>query len=182
MKKFTIEKSTIECYKIRSSNSSYWADIAIDHNGGSGRISISSDYGDWTNFWGAAGRDFKDFLTGLDMHYCAGKFGVDREFDPDATIEMYKKQIIELRKMDDMSAEVARSLYDNFKGLEDCSDEHIFIDRIFGFEHADGFLYDGCPETIKIVKPMFKRFWDEMWPIFIAELKKEAEEKDKILA
>lgn len=39
---FTIEKSKVECYKIRHPESGmYWADITLDVMGTKGRISIS---------------------------------------------------------------------------------------------------------------------------------------------
>src|SRR5665648_835244 len=94
---FTIEKTTVECYKIRHKSGMYWADITIDSLGKQGRISISSDYGNYANFWGACGCEFKEFLTGLNLGYAAGKFGADRWFDLDATLKGYKRDLIEHR-------------------------------------------------------------------------------------
>lgn len=83
--KFSINKNTVEQYKIRHSSGSCWADIVLDSGDGCGRIQIASDFGDWQYYWGSCGCSFKKFLTEIDMGYFAGKVGESDWFDIDAT-------------------------------------------------------------------------------------------------
>ena len=77
-KKYSINKTQCEVYKLRHECGMYWADITVDSGEKSGRIQIASDYGSWQNYWSCCGCSFKEFLTKLDMQYTAGKFGAER--------------------------------------------------------------------------------------------------------
>lgn len=103
-----ITKEQVEVYKLRSSDTSIgWADITVDNRGTAGRLSIASDYGKWQYYWGSTGCGFKEFLTRLNEHYMAEKFGADGYFDFEATIASIKEGIINDRKDENIEAEEA---------------------------------------------------------------------------
>ncbi len=166
---FTIEKSTVDCYKLRST-SGMWADITIDDNGTKGRIQIASDYGSWQNYWGACGVDFKSFLCGLDKHYVAGKFGANRWFDAEKTITEYRTVIKENIKDGYISKQKGISVLSELQSLEESSCQEEFYRNL---EDCSGImkLYDHCPSLIYGIDPRFNNFWDNIWPIFIDAIK-----------
>lgn len=172
--KFRIDKSQCELYKIRYETSMYWADITIDHNGSTGRIQIASDYGSWQNYWGACGCEFKKFLTQLDIHYTAGKFGAGNWFDLHATIKEMKRMINDLLQDGTLSKEKAKELLKEVESLSDCSNEHEYYDMVY---HQCDKLYSFFDAAdfpcVKDVTPQFKRFWNEAWAVFIEQMKKE---------
>lgn len=169
--KFSITKSKVECYKIRHTSGMYWADITIDSNGTTGRIQVASDYGDWQNYWGACGCLFKQFLTEIDMHYTAGKFGESKWFDEQKTIQVYKQTIIEWRRNDDIDAERAREMWTEISNLNS-SDETAFAYQVMG-DCPSFYQYSETPEMYHSVSPQFRSFWKNVWPVFINLIKQE---------
>jgi hypothetical protein len=169
---FTIDKTTVECYKIRHRSGMYWADINVDSMGTKGRISIASDFGKYSYFWGACGCSFKEFLMDLPMEYAADKFDADRWFDLEATISSYKRNVLESRRSEDIDAELARSIYDEIKDLQQCSNENEFTGMMWN-QHCLMQYYDNCPELYRTMTPLFRRFWENVWPVFIDQLKSE---------
>jgi hypothetical protein len=164
---FKIEKTTVECYKIRHESGMYWADITIDVTSDrSGRISISSDYGNYANYWGACGRGFKQFLIDLNLEYTADKFGADRWFDLESTLKTYKNRVLEIRKEERMGADVAREIWTQIQELEDCSNISEFEARMWDKSKLM-WMYDHCPDINYDITPQFKKFWKTVWPIFI---------------
>lgn len=78
--KYEISKPKVEHYKLRLPETSmYWANIFLEDVGHGGRITITSDYGIWSNFWdGIGSKTFKEFLIYLtslnDLDYVSSKF------------------------------------------------------------------------------------------------------------
>jgi hypothetical protein len=170
---FTINKTTVECYKIRHSTNSYWADITVDANESTGRIQIASDFGSWERYWGACGKSFKEFLIHLNIDYAADKFGQDKWFDEAATIKQFKREVIEYRRNDSITSEIARKIWNEIKELEEIGPyENEFSISISQCDELMRFN-DYCPHLIRVISPLFRRFWNEIWPVFIEELKKE---------
>jgi len=170
---FTIKRTKVECYKIRDEKRGSWADITIDVTGDhSGRISISSDYGNYANYWGACGSGFKQFLTDLNIDYAADKFKADNWFDLDKTLIDYKNQVIDCRRNESITAEKAREIYDEIKELESCSHESEFIVTIQNQDELMKF-FNYQPNLSHDITPQFRRFWKVIWPVFINELEKE---------
>ena len=168
---FKIEKSTVECYKIRH-ESGYWADITIDSAGETGRIQIASDYGDYQRYWGSAGTNFKEFLTGLGIEYAAKKFGADRWFDLDKTITCLKTRIAENIEDKEELKEFENELIElnNSSCLEEFCSIARDCEKLWEFE-------DGRPDLRYSITPQFKSFWKNVWPIFINQLKTEIDER-----
>jgi len=170
---FKIEKTTVECYKIRHESGNYWADITIDVTSDrSGRISISSDYGNYANYWGACGSGLKQFLIDLNLEYAADKFGADRWFDLDCTLKGYKQRVLEYRRDETLTADLAREIWDEINELEDCSNKSEFEARMWNQSKLMR-MYDHCPDIDYGITPQFNKFWKTVWPIFTDAIRAE---------
>jgi len=165
----TIEKSTAELYKLRGTNGSF-ANISLDYSEKQGRISISTDYGNWSYYWGACGSAFKEFLIGLNMEYAAGKFGEGQFFDHVATLNYLQTRI----KENSENKEHKRKLKDELKSLVDCEDKSSFIAQMWNCSEIMK-LEDNCPDLVTGISPGFKYFWENLWSNFIQSLKEELE-------
>ncbi len=171
---YTITKSTVECYKIRHTKSFYWADITVDHNGGTGRISIASDFGDYQYYWGACGDSFKKFLCKIGIHYAADKFGADRWVDVAKTLRMYKDQILNDRRIDCIEADKARKIFDAILTIEENA-SHTVESISYEMQQQEVFMehWDYTPDICYSITPQFLNFWKEIWPVFIQQLQEE---------
>jgi hypothetical protein len=167
---YSIEKTTVECYKIRHYRG--YADITVDSLGTKGRISISSDWGNYSYFWGACGCSFKQFLININIEYVADKFGADRWFDIESTIKFYKERVKESRSDGTISKEDAKDILFEINSLKECSNRDEFMISISDCNKLMRF-FDHCPEMINDISHQFKNFWKIIWPIFINQLKKE---------
>lgn len=164
--KFKIEKSTVECYKVTHASGDYWATITVDVVGpGRGRIQIASDFGHWTHGWGAAGKDFKEFLTRLNIDYAAGKFGADRWFDHEATIKGFRDYVT--RNAADL--EDIYTLLTQITELEKTTrKDEFFVELRRRNELMRAFDY--MPEICYSIHPGFRRFWAGPWQKFVQAL------------
>lgn len=169
---FSIKKSTVECYKIRHSSGMYWADITIDSKENTGRISIASDYGSWQNYWNACGEPFKKFLIGLNMDYVAGKFGCSKWFNSKKTIEEFRASIIENIDNGDLSKEDGKEAFEELQLLEATTNHDEFYRILEDCNHIMK-LYDYMPSFVYEIEPLFKNFWELIWPEFVKEIKHE---------
>lgn len=167
MRTFTITKSTVQLYKLRTHRGGYWADITIDEYEKAGRISIASDFGHWQHYWGSCGESFKQFLCGLDIHYTAGKFGADRWFDHDATMAGLKKAVADHHFEDERDM-----MLEELEGLENCEEVNTFVTLAYQADTLHN-LWDTGPDIRYDINPSFRRFWTGIWPTFINELKSE---------
>lgn len=167
-KAYTVEKTTVECYKLRHKSGMYWADITIDSKLKGGRIQIASDYGSWQNYWGATCDNFKEFLISLDIHYAAGKFNADRYFDIEKTLLSYIKLAEENKFKFNKMLELKKEIHQ----LENYTHKEEFSINVFSCKTIMS-MYEGCPEICYDIDPGFKNFWANCWPVLIDELKKE---------
>ena len=109
---YNIERQEIIVYKLRNKDTSIgWADISLDGNGSRCRVSVASDYGNWSYYWGACGTDYKKFLISLGMDYVASKTGNSQFFDLESTINLNKREIIDARKNRNITAKVSKILF-----------------------------------------------------------------------
>ena len=177
---YAVTKSTVVLYKLRPSAGFAWADIMIDANGHTGRISIASDYGDWQNYWGACGADFKTFLGQISEDYAASKFGAEEWISVNKTLKFYRELVRDYRRDTTLDVSEARVLMDEIKELEDESRETL-VPAIQRTEKLESFLYRVCgmPELLREPNPHFAHFWKEIWPVLLAEF---AREREAILA
>ncbi len=167
---FNVTKSAVECYKFNSKER-YWAHITIDAKGNSGRIQISSDFGNWSYAGGACGEPFKKFLAGLDQDYVARNFGANKFFDAEATIQAYKDQAalygvmtpIYRETMAEITRLAEKATYRENFIIHLSTEDGEFIMK----------MYDGTPEMCYTLDPGFKNFWEMIWPLLLEEFKKE---------
>jgi hypothetical protein len=171
----TVTKSSVELYQIRFGDSSVgWADITIDAQGTMGRIQIASDYGNWQNFWGACGTDFKSFLGQINKDYAATKFGVEEWIDVAGTLRMYRELVIQYRRDGSLEEEEAREIYDEIALLEYAS--RTTLEReVDQTEHLSRFVYGmaGYPGYQYEPDAQFTHFWEKVWPVLLAEFARE---------
>lgn len=169
MSECKIEKTTVELYRLRFDKLSIWADITIDSQPNSGRIQIASDFGDWQYYWGSCGCSLKEFLTDLNKHYLATKFGESNFFDLATTIENLRAEIIAEFPYNLASKQ---NLFEELKELEESSCENEFIHKMMSCDRIMEFC-GHQPNISRCISPRFTEFWDKIWPAFVAELKKE---------
>jgi len=163
----TIEKTTIELYKIRVDGE--FADISIDEGNECGRVQIASSYGKWSNFWGSCGTSFKDFLCDVDCQYFARKVSEDSWFDLDATIKQLSSR---MKEYTDGQPKLKREIAEEIRTLADCSDRQEFSVAI---SHCPKIMKmeEFVPHLAEDISPTFKKFWTKIWVPFCEELKKE---------
>lgn len=163
-------KTQVECYKFRAEGAPYWADVTIDTTPGAkhGRISIASDFGSWSYYWGACGESFKKFLAGLDKWYVAKNFGADKFFDVKATIAAYRSQIttcvFEREEVTATELEV--------NDLMETPHLQEFVEQVRKSPRIMA-MYDGMPDTCYRLDPGFENFWEHIWPLLLDAFKEE---------
>ena len=169
-KEFTISKSTVESYKIRFPKNHTWADISVDPGEKSGRIQIASDYGDWQYYWGSCGSQFKEFLIDLNIGYAACKFGEDKFFDLNSTIESLRNRIMDYAGPEDKDA--LAGLLHELDELKNSSCKEEFVHKI---QNCDAIMEmeNYSPDLCFTINPLFKIFWEGLWKVFVDELKNE---------
>jgi hypothetical protein len=69
-----VSKSQVDAYNLQLPHG-YQCQILIEEGDKSGRITIVSEFGTWSMYWGSCGGSFLTFLAGLDMEYFATKVG-----------------------------------------------------------------------------------------------------------
>lgn len=172
-----VTKETIESYKIRLDDHE-WADIAIDKGVKSGRIQIASGWGSWERYWGSCGQPFIEFLIGLNINYAAGKFGCDRHFDLDSTVKLWKKEIIDARKDNNVDSEYARVLFNEVLRFESEQPNKSFAEHMMWTSELLEF-FNHSPDFHTTISPAFLNFWKRIWIPFTEHLQSEINEKIK---
>lgn len=174
-----ITKSKTETYTLIGSHG-LWAKINLDCGEQSVNVMISSDYGEYSYFWGSTGYTPKKFLCTIEMDYCMKKLmgGTGNMYDPDfkERQKSVNKLIIEERLVCNISKETAREAWDKAKSIfEYCgnSDDLYFSEFMDAEEFEDIFFdHESIPQDKKL-KPQVEMFWNNIWLPFTKELKKE---------
>lgn len=173
--KIKIIKKDCEIYTIR--NGMEWGQICLSISGETVDVLSNSSFGTYSYWWGACGMNPKKFLTQISMHYAMEKFTNGKMMipDPDRYSDDIKRQIIDVRRADLISASDARNAWTDLLGiLEDYpSGDALYVSIVESkwFEKIFG-DYDSLPNT-KMVDPQCRGFWDEIWIPFVEELKRE---------
>lgn len=187
-----ITKKKIDLYHLRDPDGRKpWADIAIDsgfaksngHLRNWFRISISSDYGDWTYFWSHPGACWRKFLAKISMAYAAGKFGCDRWFDLEATDRWMKYDIVQRRRQGDCTKQEARDAWEALQAAcDDCCDNARTYQEILANDRRWHGIWCGDWADALTVRfdtdPSFKSFWETTWQDFIGQLQAELAEPE----
>ncbi len=175
---YAITQTAVESYKFKHPSGMYWADITVDENPKGGRIQIASDFGNWAYYWNSA--PFKDFLCGLGISLplrgkdAADKFGCDQHFDFVETIAFIRKAIREHGSEYEHKAKLAKEA----NTLENEGYHYEEFCRTFDLEcPLLREMFEFCAPVQYCIAPGFRKFWQMVWPLFVAELKKEKVEE-----
>jgi len=160
-------------YQIRPKKGSGWANITIyEHqsklNGGD--LSIQSDWGDWQYRWNNCGESFKEFLCGINLDYMAGKFGVDKHFDFEATVRNWRQQVDDNEDYWDDDTFILRVRMD-INSIEPSTKDGV-IHQVYNCNALMDF-HGGTPDLCYVIQPQFLTFWNGIWQGFIEHLKEE---------
>lgn len=180
-----IQKTLTETYSLRGQKC-LWAKINLDCGEESVNVMISSDYGEFSYYWGYCGTNPKKFLTTTDMHYTMKKLmgGTDNMYEPDfeARNSAFKKMIIEYRKEDRITKEQARSAWQKVLAIfEYCQNSNdVYYSECFNADELECILYDmdAIPENSKM-KNKVTDFWEDVWIPFTEFLKDELISKEE---
>ncbi|HBC5836985.1 TPA: hypothetical protein SLO85_002436 [Proteus mirabilis] len=102
----------------------YLEDYGDNQNG---RVTISEWGNSWSCFWGSMGSPLIEFIQRINNHYWIGKLDSNLiseiDADNDANAEYAKKQVIELRKDDEIDKYEAREYWDLIEASDSVKDE-----------------------------------------------------------
>lgn len=166
---YIVTKHSIALYKLRHPTGLYWADISIDAGYHQGRITIISDFGNYSHYWGACGQDFKTFLADLHIDYVASKFGVSRWFDAPATLTAFSRRIQETAELQTKPA-----LLSELNKLQPEQSASSFKAELQRCPLLLG-LFKGQPELVYTLEASFIHLWQQIWPVMLDAFKKERE-------
>ena len=114
-------------YSLPNVQGEGWAIIFIDETG---CFTALSDWGDVGYRWNQRGLPeggFKRFLIQCEDSYLISKFGSQRrEYDPEATLEAVKHDILQSRRDGQLSKEDAREEWDGLQTYDNLSNDHDF--------------------------------------------------------
>ncbi|WP_265658556.1 hypothetical protein [Francisella philomiragia] len=164
----TYTKKLTETYTIKGENC-LWAKVNLDINKESVNVFISSDYGEYSNYWSSCGLEPKKFLSTLNKSYILKKFLTRNELnepDWDQRLKSCKQQIIDDRRDQEVDAQIARAawdelldLFDDYNGSEDIYwhtlTNNYYLSKIF---HD----WEYIPEETKISHKA-ELFYSDVW-------------------
>ena len=187
----TVGKGTMETYSIHTK----WecATIALrcwerETSSGiyyCGEILINSSFGSWANTWTACGQPFKQFLQKAEFDYVFTKFMANRlhRFDYEASVASVRKMILRKRQEGYVDKDEAREAWDLLYEYEpgsganerDFGDAMLSIGSDMSYENPlkENFADPCAWDTRTKYDCQAVGFWGQIWPEFLAELKKE---------
>jgi hypothetical protein len=176
-----IQKTLTETYSLKGEKC-LWAKINLDCGKQSVNVMITSDYGEFSHYWGSCGMNPKKFLTTIDMHYAMKKLmhGTDNLYEPDLDerLKSFKKLIIEKRLYNDITKHEARVAWNRIINIiGSCADEEYFH-QCANSDEFEKIIFDWemIPMDDKI-KSMVVEFWEDIWLPFTEFLKDEIKEQ-----
>lgn len=180
---YEVELTTTETYIVRRKDEvtgrSWWlANIMIVE--ANGMLTINSDYGTFSYFWGTGGRakgnTFKQELIRFNSDYVEDKFSYNdnlgRYFYFDKTVAAIKRDLFEMRRNRDLNEEDARDLYEQICDLEETESSDLFF-AYFMEKDISKCVYNNDYHAIPCRTgnhPRLKAFMREVWPAFHAQL------------
>lgn len=124
-----------KAYRFRMTSSG-WAICTI--NDTTGEFHVFSDWGAWSYHWNTqhlGSPTLTDFLANRDVGHCdylASKLSSRDDiecFCPRKTVRRYRERIIDLRKENQISKDMAREIYDDLERLAGTDDVRDFIEE-----------------------------------------------------
>lgn len=167
---------------------SHWARIWLTDDG---CLSIMSDFGCFSYWWGDPGCEFREFLTKCDNEYLSGKLGGgEKAFDGERTIQVIREKILYYRRHGSISKEAARIEWnrarkaDDERGFEAWRDEvERELQYLRGRElDAQRDLFQDSWDFASYGPPWRLRgFMKYVWPLFMQQVKDELREEKLVL-
>lgn len=157
-------KTQVDCYYIRGQHLA-WGYFLIHPNG---LLVAHTDYGTYGYRWTAIGdRTIKEFLLRIDTHYLLGKVARDNWVDEDKTKARFLRHVVEWRKERRCDKDRARELYD---GISERDGQEMIT---WALDQPEIYNCDGWEMIRHDYPPAARMFASELWPLFVAELRKE---------
>ena len=170
-----VKKLVSDRYIIKSEKPHWWAHFVISNDG---FLDIQSDYGNYSYCWSSFGEDFKQFLVDCDDSYLIGKFGGSRKcFNFEETVTNIISEILERRRDRNLTAELARDLFDTVNSLDPVTSVGEFGMQLqeTQINNVPEILYSGDYSSIPVVMeddPSLVSFMKIIWPHFTAIFEK----------
>jgi len=154
-----------------------WSVVYVDQ---SGILSIVSDWGDFAYTWGTGGRsksDFREELLRFGSDYVANKLYDHGHMvlDEALTVKVIREHILHLRKVGALTAEQARSDWNDSKGIESYSAFQQFLDDDLDHNRHDAYC-ECCsskPHNSASVDKWIQKSWPRLRAAMQAELEAE---------
>lgn len=165
----TYTKKLTETYNFKGENC-LWAKVNLDINKESVNVFISSDYGEYSNYWSSCGLEPKKFLSKLNKCYVLSKFLTrDKLYEPDwcQRLKSCKQEIIRRRREypEEVSTNTARIAWQELHDLFDSCQ----IDEIYWHELTNEYWlskifqdWEYIPEETKISHKA-ELFYSDVW-------------------
>jgi hypothetical protein len=173
-----IDRPNAEVFTLFSDDDSGdWVHVVIDEQ--TGLFMATGSYGTYAHQWPPqhlAADTLKEFLLGVDRDYFLSKtvpIGQREVFDPEATLWALKDQILEARKLGDLSLtrEQARAAWTVVESLRDEIDPQEIVNALQTREPVCRLFRDDTWEFLRDrISPQCELFWDKIWPQIAAEL------------
>ena len=185
--------TTGDVYRIRATHE--WATIVVfgwqaTGNDGTprecGEVLVNSSFGQWAYSWGHMGVSVKRFLIGAERGYMAGKFMAADAYKLDGPLSVreLRARIIAWRKCDDFTKIEARTAWDYLeeREVELEANTHDFVGAMQQAETElvmsrglRRFFQEPWEHLQTSLDIQFQGFWREIWPVFVAALRRELE-------
>lgn len=184
LKEVHVRKSNAPLERYRILDKNEFAEIFVEagrnetasgQDNGWVTVTIRSSFGSWGHHWSAIGdRDWREFLSGMDIDYAMGKFMGQSLMVEDlaGTIKNLHEHIAELREFSGISAEEEKRLREDYT-----EDEFDTVDELFSaFSSEGGTISDGYWELGATKRnPTADAFWERLWIPFCTYLTEEME-------
>lgn len=183
----SVRKLPCEAYHLRTAErfgehgTVYLREWQQEHNGSihyGGEIVANTSFGVYGHYWTHCGVPFKRFLTGLEFHYfmekACEKF---KEFDFDASLASIRRAVIEHRKDTSIDKPTAAAIWSQIKDIESSGNNggHQFVADLYAIDELRRVTQEPYEYAREHPTAQAVGFWRELWPLLVAELKREIE-------
>jgi len=176
--------TTREATRYTVRNGWAWAHVFVDHgvakaalsNGGDRHwvnVSIISDYGSFGYSWTHIGGDWREFLSGLDMHYAMNKMMGERfrvHLDGEEAAAHARTLVLDDRRQGSISKVDARDLWDGIDVADKDDGGRAFFRSWDSWSNGKPYEREYYMDRWDKVNPQAEGFWSEIWPLFAARI------------
>jgi len=141
--------------------------------GNNGYFSVISSYGNWAYKWCGPGMEFKNFLCKLDNEYVMCKLGKQEHYNSTATLKSFEQLLKNFDIPDEKCKEVLNDVSEDYCSFDTEQDFELFYSDYIDSCIPELDYYDVAGCVVKTFGNQMEGFMKEIWPLFVAELKKE---------